>query len=60
MEQCKIELEKPFKYAEELETLSKRQAEIDQELNIDKYEDEVGAIDEEETQRSNAVYEAEV
>ena len=37
-----------------------RQAEIDQELNIDKYEDEVGAITEEETQRSNAVYEAEV
>ena len=60
VEQCKIELEKPFKYAEELETLSKRQAEIDQELNIDKYEDEVGAIDEEEKQRSNAVYEAEV
>ena len=60
VEQCKVELEKPFKYAEELEILTKRQAEIDQELNVDKYEDEIGAIDEEETQRSNAVYEAEV
>ena len=60
VEQCKIELEKPFKYAEKLEILTKRQTEIDQELNVDKYEDEIRAIDEEETQRSNAVYEAEV
>lgn len=35
LEQCKLELEKPFEYAEQLEELLKRKNEIDNELRLD-------------------------
>lgn len=53
LEQCKIELEKPFEYEEKLVELLTKQNEIDRALNKDNFNESVIAIDENETEASN-------
>ncbi len=53
LEQCKIELEKPFEHEEKLIDLLNRQREIDSVLNKDNFNESVIAIDENETEASN-------
>ena len=53
IEQGKKELEKPFEYAEKLAELIKRQAEINRELNMEKDDNEIIVLDDEETEENN-------
>lgn len=52
LEQCKVELEKPFEYAERLAELLKRKNEIDNELRLDE-EKEIPIVAEDEETEEN-------
>jgi len=52
LEQCKVELEKPFEYAERLAELLKRKNEIDNELRLDE-EKEIPIVEEDEETEEN-------
>ena len=60
LEQCKLELEKPFEYEEKLVELLTRQNEIDRVLNKDNFNESVIAIDENETEVTNKSMEYEL
>ncbi len=50
LEQCKVELEKPFEYAERLAELLKRKNEIDNELRLDEEKETPIVADDEESE----------
>lgn len=52
MEQCKVELEKPFADEEKLMQLLQRQAELDAKLNLDNKENNEVLIEDEETEEN--------
>lgn len=55
MEQCKLELEKPFANEEELKQLLKRQSELNNKLNLDNKKDEQILIEDEVTEENQEI-----